>query len=210
MIKSKIIDGSGSGKAVDVVDGGALLVSQFLNPPLLPQKIKVFSQKFSDDGLATGTTEMGVDGSVTPVDYYIEACKEDCDRYIATLSIILGYGSSADLYEFADSAAQLTNGIKLSYEDTNGDEITIMNPKANFSFQRASFAPVSNVNWESRGFAAAGDYGYFTTIDLTRIVPPYGVKLDKGTNQRIKFTIRDDCTDADLFNCAAFGFDRFE
>ena len=38
----------------------------------------------------------------------------------------------------------------------------------------------------------------------------YGVKLDRGTKQKFCVTIRDDCTDADLFNCQAFGFERIE
>uniref|UniRef100_A0A6M3II66 Uncharacterized protein n=1 Tax=viral metagenome TaxID=1070528 RepID=A0A6M3II66_9ZZZZ len=64
--------------------------------------------------------------------------------------------------------------------------------------------------WESRGFAVAADYGYFVNISIIEIMPPYGLKLGMGSVQRMTITIRDDCSDADLFNCNAFGFDRFE
>jgi len=192
-----------------ILPEGEQLVSLYTCPPLLPQKNKVFSQHFTDDGTASGSNDLGVDGSATAVEYWIPA-DGDNDRYIVTLSSILGYGGSAELFEFADSGAALTNGVKLSYTDTHGAETTIMNPKANYSFQRASFAPISTDIWEDRGFAGTGDYGYFVTIDLSRIMPPYGVKLDRGTKQKMTITIRDDCTDADLFNCAAFGFERFE
>jgi len=190
-------------------EDGMQVVTLFTCPPLFPQLNRVFSQKFTTDGTSTGTSEMGVDGSVTPVEYYIPA-NEDDDRYITRISFILGYGSSAEAYEFADSGAALTNGIKISYFDTHGDEVTIMNPKANYSFMRASGAYISIDNWEARGFAATGDYGYFVNIDLTVIMPPFGVKIDRGTNQRMSLLIRDDCRAADLFNCQSFGFERFE
>jgi hypothetical protein len=208
MIKSHITSGDGNEQDAYVKDH-ALVVTQYSCPPLLPQKNRVFSRKFTDDGLANGTSEMGVDGSTTPVEYYIPA-DDDNDVYITRLSFILGYGTSAWGYEFADSGAALTNGLKISYTDTTGYEVTIMNPKANYSFMRASGLQVSIADWEARGFAAAGDYGLFSNISLLDMVPPLGIKLDRGTKQKISILVRDDCTDADLFNCSAFGFERFE
>ena len=42
-------------------------------------------------------------------------------------------------------------------------------------------------------------------------MPPYGVKLDKGSSQKLAFTIKDNVgTAADTFNAIAYGFDRFE
>ncbi len=208
MIKSIITDGNGRGDAANIEDN-ALMVTQYTCPPMIPQKNKVFSQKFTDDGLSSGSNDLGIDGSATAVDYWIPS-SEDSDRYIVTLSLIMGYGTTAEGYEFADSGAPLTNGVKIAYHDTNGIETMIMNPKANYSFMRTSFMPLSYTAWQDRGFAATGDYGYIVTIPLDRIMPPYGIKLDMGTKQKIIITIRDDCTDADLFNCTGFGFDRFE
>ena len=178
------------------------------NPPLLPQKIKVFSQKFTVTGTAAGSDDLGVSGAAIPVEYFIPA-DDDSDRYITRISFVLGYSGSAEAYEFADSGAALANGVLVSYTDTYFDEITIMNPKSNYSFMRASGAQVSLTGWEARGFAATGDYGYFVNISISDIVPPLGIKLDRGTSQKMSITIRDDCTDADLFNCQAFGFERF-
>jgi len=192
-----------------VFEDGKQIVSMYTCPPLLPQKNIVFSQQMTDDGTSSGSSDLGIDGSGTPVNYYIKA-DEDNDRYISKLSFICGYGVSAQLWEFADSNGALTNGIRVFYTDTNGNERTIMNPKTNYGFQRASLLPFSRNNWEDRGFAAAGDYGWLATIPLDVMVPPFGIKLDRGTNQKLTITIRDDCTDADLFNCNAFGFERFE
>jgi hypothetical protein len=198
-----------SGLTAKVVNGGSLLVANQIEPPLHPQMMRVYSRKFTDDGLTSGTSELGVNGSVTAVEYWIPA-SADNDIYISTLSFLLGYGSSAEMYEFADSGGALTNGIKVSYIETDGTETTIMNPKANYSLMRSSLGSISNSEWESRGFAASGDYGYYSNVPLSQMTPPFGVKLDKGSTQRISILIRDNCADADLFNCNAFGFERFE
>lgn len=208
MINSIIHDGSGRNTSVRVEDEG-LLVSNFTSPPLLPQKVSVYNRFFTDDGLTSGSNDLGIDGSAASVEYWIPADDEN-DYYVTTLSFILGYGSSAEMYEFADSAAALANGVLVEYKNNTGDTTTIINPKTNYSFMRASMANYTNTNWETRGFAGAGDYGFFSTVHLEKMLPPYGIKLDKGSAQRISITIRDDCTDADLFNCFAFGFKRFE
>lgn len=187
-------------------DGQQIVMSSGC-PPLQEQKCVVFSQKLTTNGLPGGTSEMGVDGSVTAVDYYLEA-DEDNDLYITKLSFVCGYGGSAEMFEFADSGAALTNGIRVFYTDAYLDERTIINPKANYEFQRASLASFSRTNWEERGFAATGDYGWLATVPIDSIMPPYGIKLDRGTMQRLTIRIRDNCTDANLFNCDAFGFER--
>ena len=208
MIRNQITDGSGSKKAAYVRDD-ALLVSHIGYPAFLKQKTKIFSQMFTDTGLASGSNDLGIDGSVTPSIFCIPA-DNDNDRYISRITFILGYGTSAEMYEFADSGAALINGVKLAYSDKQGNEIPVMNPKSNLSFMRSSGLQVTNTNWETRGFAARGDFGLFVNIDLAQMMPPYGIKLDTGTKEQFCITIRDDCSDADLFNCQAFGFDRFE
>ena len=46
--------------------------------------------------------------------------------------------------------------------------------------------------------------------DLTKILPPHGIKLDAGSTQRLVFCIKDNVgSTADSFNCIAYGFDRF-
>ena len=196
-----------AGKPIYVTDDNCLSVSDCGAPPFGKQKTIIFSQMFTDDGLKTGSNDLGIDGSVNPVEFEIPA-SNNADRYLTRITFLLGYGTSAEMYEFADSGGALTNGVKVSYFNSHGGEVVIMTPRANLSFMRASGMPVINTNWETRGFAAAGDYGFFVNISLADIMPPYGIKLDKGTNQRACVIIQDDCTDADLFNCQSFGFER--
>jgi len=199
----KFIQADESGVPVEISTDNHPIITASGYPPLIKQKVKIFSQFF----LNGTSNDLGIDGSVAESEFCINA-DEDNDIYLTRITFILGYGGSGEMYEFADSGAALTNGVKVFYFDSFGDEVTIMNPKANLSFMRASGIPVTNTNWETRGFAARGDYGYFVNISLTDLMPPYGIKLDRGTKQRACIIIRDDCTDADLFNCNAFGFER--
>jgi len=208
MLKSVVTDGGGTDKAARVLSDNELLVGAASCPPLLPQKNRVFGQNFTVDGLSSGSDDLGVDGSATAVPYWIPA-DEDDDRYITKVSFIMGYGTSAQMWEFADANTALTNGVKLAYDGGDNVEHEILNFKANYHFFSASDAGVT-ADWEDRGFAATGDYGYYVNINLAAIMPIYGIKLDRGSTQRVTITIRDDCTDADLFICKALGFDRFE
>lgn len=209
-IKNRIEDGTGQGYEAHVTAEKAILVTQYPCPPLLPQKNKVFSQFLTTTGLESGSNDMGIDGSTTPVNFWVPA-DSDADLYITKLNFLVGYGASGELWEFADSNSALTNGVKIFYEDTYGDEIVVANPQRNYSFLRFALTDgIIPTAWELRHLGATNDYGYLCSIDLTKMLPVYGLKLDMKTQQKIVVTIRDNCTDADTFNCRAFGFKRFE
>ena len=120
----------GDGKEFAKLEDQHLLVMQSAYPSLQQQKIRPFRQYMTVDGTPDASSDMGVDGSATPVEFCI---------------------------------------------------------------------PANN------------DFGYFITIDLESFMPPYGVKLDLGSSQKLAFTIRDNVgLAADTFNAIAYGFDRFE
>ena len=209
MIKSKIVDGGGSGEQTLVKDN-ALLVTQYPCPPLLPQKNKVFSQYLTVDGLASGSNDLGVDGTATNVTHWIPA-DNDNDIYISKIVFIVGYGASAGLWEFADSDAALTDGVLLAYEDSKKVETEIVDITTNYDLLATSLSSgIIQTAWELRNLGAANDYGILCAIDLTQLVSPYGIKIDRGSAQRLTITVRDDCRDADTFTCKAYGFERFE
>lgn len=207
-IKSLVYDGGGRGNKAKVEDGG-LLVSLIPHPALLPQKSRIFRQHLTVDGTSTGSSDFLVDGT-TPVDFYVEASQTN-DTYITNLSFVLAYPSSSAIFaEFADDAAALTNGCKLSYGVFAQADIDIHDAiKVNGELMRLDEG--HNLS-ETRNFLAVNDYGFVSNVNLAAYVPQYGVKLDKGTTQRLKFTVQDDLTasNATLFNCIAYGFERFE
>ena len=201
-----IITGPGAGKQAYVVDDG-LLVSNIPCPPMRPQKCKIWSEFLTEEG---GTHDLGIDGSAVPVNFFIRS-DVDNDIYITKLNFIMGYGTAGRLYNFADSGVALPNGVEISYFDTEGTQTVIALVQVNYEFLRyATGTGIVPTAWELRSLGAVNDYGYMCTIDLSAIMPPHGIKIDRGSNQRASVLIQDDCTDADLFDCRAFGFERFE
>jgi len=177
-------------------------------PPLVLQKVKPFRQYFTDDGLADGTSDMSVDGSTNSVDYFIVADPSD-DRYITIINFIVGYGTTGQPNEWGDGVA-LTNGCRLFYTSIQGEVDIHDGIKKNEDFFRLQFSPVPTA-WEVRHVKANNDFGYFITLDLTKLGFPFGIKLDRGTKQRITMRIQDNVsTDVDSFDAIAYGMDRFE
>lgn len=206
-VKSFILDAV-TKIAAHVTNDQELRVISSSYPPLADQKVEPFRQYLTDDGLPDGTNDMGVDGSSTNVDYYIPAAVHE-DRYITTLSFIVGYGASGQPNQWANGTA-LSNGSRIFYSSTRGEIDIHEGIQSNQDFFRLSFSLIPTA-WEVRHVDAANDYGYFISMDLTKLGLPFGVKLDRGTTQRLTIRIRDNAgTDADSFNCIAYGFDRFE
>lgn len=200
-------DGSGKKNYTEVTGDGETLIISAPYPPLKPQKVRPFRQYLTVDGTINGSNDMGIDGSVTNQDFFIPATT-DYDRYITTLNILIGYGTSSQPFKFADVVA-LANGCRLFYNSYRGEVDIHEGLKSNQDFFRLKPDSIDS-NWEVRGVNANNDYGYTTVMDLTKMGLPFGIKLDRGTTQRLCLTIKDNCADADSFNIIGYGFERFE
>ena len=206
-LKTSIIDSASETNAAVTIDNElCTIVAPY--PPLAQQKVKPFRQFLTLDGLADGDNDMAVDGSTNDIDFFIPAEVKE-DRYITTLSFIVGYGTSGRPFEWADGS-ELTNGSRLFYSSTQGEVDIHQGIKTNQDVFRFNFALVP-ANWEVRHVNSNNDFGYFISLDLTKLGLPFGVKLDRGTQQKLTMRIRDNVgADADSFDCIAYGFDRFE
>ena len=51
---------------------------------------------------------------------------------------------------------------------------------------------------------------YVSVIDFTKLMPPYGIKLDAGANEKFALVVRDDASGVDSFNAVTYGFERFK
>ena len=209
-IATRLIDGGGTSIEAKVTNDRALLVTNLPYPPVGVQLIYPVSQYLTLDGTPDGTNSMKIDGSVTVQNFFIEADDEN-DIYISELGYILGYGGAASLYRFADSGAPLTNGIRIFFSSFTGEHEIGTILKTNADMLRLCVSDFLPSDWESRNFNAVNDYGYIGRIDMASKVPQYGIKLDKGSNQKLVVSIRDDLTGfADLFNFLVSGIKRFE
>lgn len=206
----KIEDGRGSGDRASVENNALVTVTE-PHPPFGKSKTYLFRQNMTTDGTATGTSSMKVAGTLAaPVKFYIPAGKND-DRYITTISFVIA-GAGATLSEFSTIAA-LTNGCKLYYERERGEKIIHEALKSNFDFVRLCIGTPAFGD-AATAFRASNVVGtsdaYIPVLYLSQIIPPYGIKLDAGSNQRLVFEVRDDTTSVsiDAFDAICYGFDR--
>jgi len=209
-IKNNIQDPSTGEEAI--VQDGCLTVTQFPCPPLMPQKNRIFRQYLTDDGTSTGDEDMRVAATLAaPQEFYIQA-DNDSDRYITTVSFVIA-DDGAELDEFGALAA-LTNGCRFYYESLSATVYIDFTPlKTNWDFVRMAFGQPAF--GDGKGAFLAKDVegkvdAYIPIIDFIRIMPPYGIKLDKGSIQRLVMQIRDNTSAVDSFNAIAYGFDRFQ
>ena len=206
-----LITDPATGRTAELSTENHLITSLSSCPPLLPQKCRIFRQFLTDDGTATGSEDMRVVGSLAaPLQFWIPA-DNDVDRYITMLSFVIA-DDGAKLNLFGAIAA-LTNGCRLFYSYDLGDAVISDNLVTNWEFVRTaqgnpSFGTGGDV-FKGKDIEGKVD-AYIPVINFMLYMPPYGVKLDRGTNDRMVLEVRDNVSAIDSFNCIASGFERWE
>ena len=120
--------------------------------------------------------------------------------------------AGATMSKFGNITA-LTNGCNLFFDRATGT-ITIHDTlKSNLDFVRLCLGqPAFGTAADS--FRIKNDIstseGYIPVLDLTKLVPPFGIKLDLGTNQRFVLEVKDNTSTVDAFDAIAYGFDRLD
>ena len=207
MIKTIIKDPS-SGSSAKVTEDESLLMTMQTFPPDEIQKVRPFRQMFTDDGLPTGSESFKVTASAAnPIEFWIPA-SQDNDRYITRITWLIA-GASPALYQIG-TATRLKGDCVLYYTHALGDEI-ILSPSplvSNFDFIFMCGEAANGVLMDKAHSVTVS--AYMPTMYLDRYVPPFGVKLERGSNQKLIFQLNDD---ADLvgisaFSATAFGFER--
>ena len=211
MIRTQIQDPKDRNKTASVDDQGGLIVSVASCPPRIKQKNKIFRQYFTNGGGTSDSNDMLVDGSSTSVEFWIPAQQKN-DLYITMVSFIIA-DAGAELNEFGGVSA-LTNGCDFEYTNNEGETITIGTAlKTNWDFVRMccglpAFGDGATV-FRANNVSGASE-GYIPFFNFLQLLPPYGLKLDAGTSEKLIIRINDDCSDPDEFNAIAYGFERFE
>lgn len=194
-LPSYIIDGYGSGNKLKVNGEGEIPVVIHTHPPI-DEKISLFpfSQFFTDNGSSSGSSDMRVDGSTTPQEFFISA-DEERDLYIKTISIRIADASSV-LNKYGNLAA-LTNGVDWNFKtNTLGDINLRSGIKTNLDFIRIGVSTPAigdgATAFRADVSGASGDT-YLIVIDMSVTFGfPWGLKLAKGTNDKISFVVNDD------------------
>lgn len=207
-IRTNIEDGSGNGYLAKVSPEGFLFTQEAPYPPASEEtKITVYREflTLNNDGT---TTDMRVDGSTTPQQFFISA-EPDFDIYITTVSFLIA-DAGASLNEFGGISA-LANGCRFFYEDNNGEINVGTSLVSNFEFVRlcqgnpsfgggASAFLANNVVGPSEAFIPVFDFRNFGF--------KWGLKLAAGSQNRLVLEVNDNVTAIDAFNAVSYGFRR--
>lgn len=211
---SKIINvGTRSGVKVDRNNRSHEIDSVY--PPLFDENpLRIFREFMSLNGDGV-TTDMRVDGSVTPQEFFIDA-NDEFDTYITSLCFtISAENATITLNEFANLPA-LTNGCELIFQDSINGDITIAGSlQTNFDLiQMCRFKPTYGLATGSVfkvpsaipgatlpdtifGVLKFADYGYDREYTA-------GIKLKAGSSDRLTFRINDDITGLTTTDILAF------
>jgi len=199
----------GRNRSVKVSEEGALSVVNHPHPFLEEEVLlKPFRQFCTDDGSSTGDNDMIVNGSSTPVEFYISAHAEE-DIYVKSFSIQIS-DAGAELEDFG-ALNELTNGVAWTWEtQETGSYVLHDGVKTNFDFIRLGLGTpafgsgdkVFKVDFKGKGT----DDAFIPVIDMTQTFGmPYGMRLRKGTKDRIVFTVNDNLAGIEVFNIVAYG-----
>ena len=200
-----------NGETLNVTDKGEVPVV-IPQRPFIGEQISAipFRQYFTDNGIQSGSNDMTVNGSLaTPLDFYISA-SEDYDIFIKYITVEIGDGGNPALNKFGALSA-LTNGVSF-YWDTQEEPLYELHEgiKTNKEFIRIASdtgAIGTGIDAYLADVSGGGtEKSYLPNIDMDEIYGlPYGLRLRKGTLDKLIFRINDNLTGLTTFNAIATG-----
>lgn len=205
-IPAELVNGKGNNKYRALVDSQGAQRTVIANRPDITSAIITapFSEAFVD---SSGSSDMLVDGSTTPIDFNIQA-SDEFDLFITSISVFI-QDQNATLALFGALPA-LTNGVQFGYfTDVFGEQIIQDEIKTNLDFIRLGqrTPPIGGGTTAFRAdVTGAGADSYLPLIDISETFDmTSGLRLRKGTNDRIFFKIRDNVSTMDTFNIRGYG-----
>jgi len=190
-------------------EGSAQVVVQPHPPFETSTNVRPFRQFFTDNGTATGSEDMIVNGSVTPQLFFVQADPEE-DIYIKSISLEIGDSGNFSLNDFGALAA-LTNGVRWVYfTQDNGQDVLHDGIKTNKEFVRLG-VNTAGIGDGTTAFLADVSGGgstksYLPIIDMgITFGMPWGLKLRRGSKDLLVFEVNDALAGMDIFNAIAYG-----
>jgi hypothetical protein len=208
MITAKII--GSSGEQIKVNGEGEIAVVIHQHPPIDEEVTALpFRQYFTDNGSNSGSNDMAVNGSSSNVDFYIGA-NQDYDIYLKYITVEIGDGGTPALNKFGALSA-LTNGVAFLWDSQQEPDYELHEGiKTNKEFIRiASDTGAIGTGVEAYLADVSGggtEKSYLPNIDMKEIYGlPWGLRLRKGTKDRLVFRVKDDLTGLATFNAIGTG-----
>jgi len=207
MIDFRLADGRGKPNFAKVNGEGEISVVVHPHPPRDEEENALpFRARFL---ASAGSSDMAVDGSTTPVEFYVSA-NDEKDIYLKYISVTIGDNGSPALNKFG-AVSELANGVKWTWDSQDEGEIILHDGiKTNLEFIRtgndSGAVGTGADSWLSDVSGGGTEKSYLPSIDLAELFGlAYGVRLRKGTNDRMTFTVRDDVSSLVTFNAIGYG-----
>ena len=195
--------------AVKVADNRSVAVN-ILEPDLPPLGLKnvyrYFNTLLKD---INGNTNQNVDGSVTPVEFFLMADQE-ADIHIMAIVITIAGGNVS--HNNFGSIPALPIGWDIIVEEAS--ELTTIIDKAQTSgaviIQSGGFFPFGDnlTTWELSNFTGQTD-AHIITIPVSQIVPNGGIRLGRGTVDKLEAIVNDDLTGLFQVDVRILGYRHF-
>jgi hypothetical protein len=204
-LKSQILGGDNKNTLKINGEGEASVVVH----PHPPIDEDVTALPFRGYFLNNASNDMAIDGSSTSVDFVISA-NSDYDIYIKYISVEIGDGGSPNLNGFGALAA-LANGVEwIWFTQSEGEYELHEGIKTNKEFVRVGTdtgAIGSGVDAYLADVSGGGsEKSYLPSIDISESYGlPWGLRLKKGSTDKIIFRVNDNLTNLTTFNIVAYG-----
>lgn len=204
--KRKLVGNSGNEQEVNEFGASHVIVHHY---PItdLPNLEFPFTSYFKN---SSGSNDMKVNGSTTNVAFYITS-DNDYDIYLKRISVEIGDDNNPALNDFGDISTGLTNGVQVVWSvNPEGDLILHDGIKTNKEFIRFGTNTIGFGDGTTAFLAdvsgAGAEKSYLPIIDFTETFGMvHGLRLKKGSKDKISFIVRDDLTGLTTFNIIATG-----
>jgi len=204
-IKS-VIEGATGNKLIVGPEGEAYVVVHPHPPKNELETSLPYRARFTNDA---GSDAMAVDGSVTEQKFSLRAIT-DRDIYVNSISVRIADGGSPNLNKFGN-LSPLTNGVKWQWTSTDLGEVELHDGiKTNLEFVRTG-QKTAAIGTGTEAYLADVSGGgtskaYLPIIDISeQFGKPWGIRLRKGTNDKLTFIVRDDLSTLDAFDAISYG-----
>lgn len=210
-IGAHITDADGSGNSAAVSSHHALHTS-LVEPDLAPvgtaNRYRLFSQLTSSAGDGTGTTNMNANGSVTSQEFTIDSV---ADYDIRIMAIVIFIGDTAVTHGAFGNVSALTNGWDLELLETGVKTSLISNAKTGGDVIIQSSPTIAWGNtatsWELTNYSSTQD-ATVVTFPAGFLVPN-GLRIGRGTSDKLISTVNDDLTGLADFFVRALGYRHY-
>ncbi len=206
-------DHPNSGVTDATVSNGSLQVTNVA--PKLPDlgsasKLQYFNSLVGSTGSDSGTTSMNVDGSSTAQEFYVGST---ADYDIRIMQILIYIEDSSVTNKLFGAIPALTNGFDLNIREDGIDTAVITAAKTTGELlvqtNTVIFAPVGSAAGNVLTDVDAGTNNAAIILHDIGSIVPNGIRIGRGTLDRIIATVNDDLTGLTDFLVRIFGYRHY-